>query len=310
MINFISQKRALGYDYFDSEGYLQKFDQMCLSFFPDETVLTREICSEWAIRKESECINTFRSRLPVIREFARFLNRNGESAYVLPVNFAPRAERHIPYIYTEDEISKLWSVFDNIKPCKNHPARHIVIPAVMRLLYCCGLRPCEARRLRTENVDFEHGRLEILESKGHKNRIIMMSDDLNEYLRIYDCKVKMIFPGREVFFPNSQGKTASNKWLVRAFQNACTETGLCQLGDYEPRIYDFRHTFATHRLYKWMNEGKNIASKLSYLRAYMGHELLSATHYYIHLVPGLYEKMSGFDYGSFENLLPEVECDE
>jgi len=42
----------------------------------------------------------------------------------------------------------------------------------------------------------------------------------------------------------------------------------------------------------------------------MGHESLSATYYYIHLIPGLYEEMSGFDYDNLENLIPEVECDE
>ena len=258
MANFVAQKRALGFDYTHSEGYLYKFDKMCESRFPNETALTREICMAWASRKEGECINTFLSRLPVVREFGRFLNRIGETAYVLPAGFAPKAERHTPHIYTESEIVQLWEFCDDIKPMKHHPVRHIVIPAVMRLLYCCGLRPCEARRLCVDDVSFERGSLEILESKGHKSRTVMMSDDLNEYLRAYDTQIKLAMPKRAAFFPNSGGKMPSKNWLVRAFDNACAKTGIHKTGNHKPRIYDLRHTFATHRLYKWMNEGKDL----------------------------------------------------
>ena len=42
----------------------------------------------------------------------------------------------------------------------------------------------------------------------------------------------------------------------------------------------------------------------------MGHTLLSATYYYIHLVPGQFEHMSDFDFSRSEALLPEVWNDE
>ena len=76
------------------------------------------------------------------------------------------------------------------------------------------------------------------------------------------------------------------------------------------RFHDLRHTFATHRLYHWMHEGKDLNAMLPYLSAYMGHAQLSDTYYYIHLVPGLLEEMSGFAFSSSEALLPEVETDE
>ena len=48
--------------------------------------------------------------------------------------------------------------------------------------------------------------------------------------------------------------------------------------------YDFRN-FATHVIRKWIAEGKNVSAMLPYLSTYMGHSSLSATAYYIHLVP-------------------------
>jgi integrase len=60
----------------------------------------------------------------------------------------------------------------------------------------------------------------------------------------------------------------------------------------------------------WMREGKDLMAALPYLSAYMGHAHMSDTYYYIHLVPGQLEAMSGYDFSKYEALLPEVECNE
>ena len=164
---FIQQKNALGYPYEESTRLLGHFDKMCRDRFPMECRLTQEICQTWAVRKESEGNNAFRNRLMPVREFARYLNRIGETAYVLPPNFARKGQRHIPHIYTEAEIAAIWQVADAIKSKRNFPIRHLVIPTFLRLLYCCGLRTCEARKLRVENVDLIRGRLEIVDKVGH-----------------------------------------------------------------------------------------------------------------------------------------------
>lgn len=254
--------------------------------------------------------NTFRNRLMPVREFARYLNRLGEPAFVLPPDFAKKGTRYIPHIYSKEEIAALWDAFDHLKPRKGYPIRHYVIPTLVRLLYCCGLRPCEARKLRASDVNLEKGRLDIMESKGHKSRIVMMADDVADMCRRYDETVSRIMPGRELFFPNSDGEIYCKVAIEKTFRIVKAKAGIVASGDHSPRLYDFRHTFATHRLYQWMREGKDITAMLPYLSAYMGHAQLSDTHYYIHLVPGLFEQMSGFDYSASENLLPEVECDE
>ena len=85
---------------------------------------------------------------------------------------------------------------------------------------------------------------------------------------------------------------------------------MCVLRKKYERSYFIRHTFCTHRLYEWMREGKDLNAMLPYLSAYMGHAQLSDTYYYIHLVPGQFEALSGLDFTHYENLLPEVEDDE
>lgn len=307
---FIEQKNALGFPYDDSIRLLHRFDRFCLDKFPDETVLTKELCLAWAVRKDTEQNNSFRNRLMPIREFARYLNRIGEPAYVLPPDFARKGQRRIPHIYSEEEIVAFWRALDQIRPRGGFPIRHLVIPTIFRLIYCCGLRPAEARKLRVEDVDLISGRLNILESKGHKDRIVMMTDDVKELCRQYREQVSRIMPGRELFFPNSQGCLYTKNWAEKTFRIMWAKTGIPVSVEKPPTIYAFRHTFATHRLYIWLREGKDVSAQLPYLSAYMGHTQLSDTYYYIHLVPELFTAMSRLDFSKYERLLPEVEINE
>lgn len=56
-----------------------------------------------------------------------------------------------------------------------------------------------------------------------------------------------------------------------------------------PRPYDLRHTFAVHRLTRWYLEGADIAARLRWLSAYMGHCDLTGTERYLRATPELLE---------------------
>jgi integrase len=308
--DFILQKNALGYPYESGTHHLWHFDKMCQNQFPGETQLTRDICMVWAVRRDGEG-NGFPGRLSAVREFARYLTSIGEIAHVLPSDFTKKGARRSPRIYTEAEIASMWEAADTIEQKRaDSTIRRMVIPVFLRLLYCCGLRPAEVIKLRVENVDLERGRLYIAESKGHNDRYVWMTDDVTELCRSYNSKIEGTMPERAFFFPSIHNKQCSKTWLLEIFREVLAKAGIVQLGQHPPRIYDFRHTFATHRLYRWMKEGKDLSAMLPYLSAYMGHAHISDTYYYIHLVPGMMETMSGVDCGTFSDLLPEVEADE
>jgi len=310
LTSFISEKHSLGFSYGESSRVLSLFDRFCAECFPNETALTKEVALAWAHRRDDETAAAFRARLTPVREFARYLNRTGENAFVLSQKYAKKPHRPIPHIYSQSEIAAIWSAADSIAPAYRSPTRHIVLPAILRVLYCCGLRPAEARKLRMEDVDLDHGKISVMESKKHADRIVMMADDLADYCRAYDRRMKLISPQREFFFSKADGSVFTRVWFSASFQKLREDTGITTTGTSLPRLYDFRHTFATHRLYQWMREGKDLMAALPYLSAYMGHVHLSDTYYYIHLVPGQLKAMSGYDFSKYEALLPEVECDE
>lgn len=312
IVHFIEQKHSLGFDYVSSEEILFEFDKFCAVRFPAEENLTREICFAWAVRRNSEGNRRFLNRLSPIRELARYIISIGKEAFVLPFCFAKKGQRHTPYIYSERELNALFEAADKIVVEKNNTVRHIVVGTMIRLIYCCGLRPGEARRLRFGNVDLSNGRIEIIESKGHKDRFVYIDGEVLELMQMYNMRISEIVPEREWFFPMRTDTKCSSAWLMRNFAELCKSVRIkpdefC-LSVY--RVYNLRHTFATHRIYKWLGEGKDINAMLPYLSAYMGHSELSDTCYYIHLIPKLLAEMSGVKYDAFESMLPEVRCCE
>ena len=307
IVDFIMQKRALGFLYADGEKFLYRFDQYCAERFPDEDRLTKDICLSWAVMRDTEASSSFRNRIGPIREFAKYLNAIGEQAYIITHNYGKKRVRLTPYIYSEDEIASIWDELDCIEPSESCLVRHLVIPAYMRLLYCCGLRPCEAFKLMASEVDLNSGKIYIRESKGHKDRMVMLADDVREYYRDYNERMAQIVYGRDFFFSTVDNMPYSLDAIRRYFNYVKEKLRIQKMGSASPRLYDFRHTFATHRLYHWLREGKDLSVMLPYLSAYMGHAKLSATYYYIHLVPGQLEAMSGLDFSRYNELLPEVE---
>jgi integrase/recombinase XerD len=308
--DYLKHKQSLGFKHEEQARILRHFDELCRTRFPRENTLTKDICFAWAAKRESESFGTFGGRISVLRQFARYLNQIGEMAFVIPSNWGHTVPRYIPYIYSESEIVKVWEYMDNLVPVPQSRTRHIVLPAVVRILYCCGLRPGEARRLKVDDVNLHTGKVYIRESKGHKDRIVMLADDAINYYQNYNENIMRLQPGREWFFPTSKGQEHQKYHLDSAFR-ACKAEVFADCASHNPlRLYDFRHTFATHRLYRWLREGKDLNAMFPYLSAYMGHAKLSCTYYYIHLVPEQLKAMSGLDFSKYESLLPEVECDE
>jgi integrase len=309
LTKFVEQKLALGFWYENSIRYLSRFDDFCCDKFSTATELTREVSFAWATKRGNENVRSFRNRISPVREFAKHLVRNGIDAYIVPDNFAKKPPRYQPYIYSKSDIAGIWAEFDKLAATGQYPARQIVLSAVVRVLYCCGLRPIEVRRLKLSDVDLIDGKLFICESKGHKDRIVMVADDLAEYLRGYNSNIGKYFANREYFFPSASGGFASSSWLNNNFLSVCKTLGICAIDGKPPRMYDLRHTMATHKLYEWMKSGEDIHERIQYLSRYMGHAQLTDTYYYIHLVPEQLQTLTGLDMSQYNNLLPEANYD-
>lgn len=307
---FLREKQAIGLVYNAGSDVLHQFDKFCLNHYPSTIYLSQELVLNWAIQRKTESANAFRLRLQPIREFARYLIRRGEKAYVIPTMFAPKTTRYTPYIFTNSELNALFVSTDNIPSKESNRLLGISLSTMFRLIYCCGLRPKEARMLQTDDIDFENELIYIKESKGHKDRLLPVSPDVLMLCKKYDSLVHAQIGERPFFFSDSNKQPYTKDSLKYYFRKIWNGTNLQSQRGTRPRLYDLRHTFATNQLMQWSNKNCDINVYLSYLSTYLGHAQLSCTAYYIHLCPELLSSEILNKFNMHQFLLPEVSYDE
>ena len=302
--DFIVYKRSIGYVYDGSERLLNRYVDYAEKAEAGIQYPIKAVTDNY-LAKISNAAGTLYGSVAVLREFSRFLLARGyRRAYMIPPKTVSQPVPEDPYFFTEEEISAFFRELDLIKPNKSFKGRELVIPALFRLLYCCGLRCKEARMLECRDVHLGELYIDVMQSKGPKSRRIFISQELSDYLYEYEENINLLFPGREYFFPSSAGfysSTAVSANFRRFWKKAFPDFVITT----RPRAYDFRHHFAWANLNRWAAEGLDVNAMLPYLMRYMGHQSVSETLYYFHFVPEFfptYKSMSA----PLEDLLPEV----
>lgn len=285
---YIEYKRTeLGYEATTEETfYAPNFDRFCRDLFPCKTELDKELAIGWVNAANGG--EAVANRASFMRGFARYIVLEGGDAFVLPNKMtAIRSGRPLPHIFTRTEIGAFFGAADSMAPSSRTPARHLIVPVFFRLMYCTGLRPQEARLLPSECFDFGNRVIRVVNSKDHRDRNVVVSDDVAEMCAEYSSKVEALFPGRPAFFPNSTGE---REWswdcMYGCFWDCWDRAGVVEFSGPRPRPYDFRHAFATNIIRKWKAGGIDVHGNLRILQEHMGHAELGSTLYYVHLVGG------------------------
>lgn len=301
--DMIEFKTALGYSRTTYSPQAVSFDKFCSLSFPTVSVLTKELVIQWTNAKTPG----FHGRACFIRGFGKYLLSVGEEAYILPDKYTGGRTAFVPYIFTDRELADLFMEIDRFE--SKEPFQSYLLSVIFRLIYTCGLRPNEGRRLRRGSVNLQTGEILISETKRKKDRIVVMSDDMLQLIGSYAKLRDAAFPDSEYFFPSKNGQPYSASWLQGRFKGFFAASNSDVDPDILPpvRVYDLRHRFASAALNRWLDEGRDLYSRLPYLRTYMGHCELSATAYYIHLLPENLVKSAGIDWEALRNMIPEVE---
>lgn len=120
----------------------------------------------------------------VIRQFLRFLQTSAGINTYIPVIPKVR-EDYMPYIFSDEELVKIFKASDNIsiKDKKADPAIVIEFPVIVRLLYSSGLRIGETVKLKLTDVDLVRGILYMYNTKNDKHRLVPISTDMLQILQ-------------------------------------------------------------------------------------------------------------------------------
>ena len=185
-----------------------------------------------------------------------------------------REPQKLPLVMSADEIKRLLAVASSLKT-----------RVLLSLGYGCGLRAREIVRLKVKHIDSAQKIIRVEQSKGRKDRNVMLPDEMLGLLRQwwkarrgYDTHLlplqeQFLFPGRK------PGTSMTTRQLSRLFRETAEAAGTKK----GVTLHTLRHSFATHLL----EDNTHIRT----LQALLGHAKLETTARYAHVATGMIAKV-------------------
>ncbi|MCR5746284.1 MAG: tyrosine-type recombinase/integrase [Lachnospiraceae bacterium] len=310
--NYILTRREAGFMFDNPAYWLFRFDRFCYGNKVKEEFVSKQLFDLWASRTSMESKTTQRNRLEALKNFSVYLNSIGIPSYI-PASL-PSPEKTIPYLMTDSDIREFFEQVDlyDTRTTKDSFKRMAgEYKVLFRLIYCCGLRNNEACSLRTEDVDVPNGIINIYHSKGRKDRVVYLSDDLQTLCSDYiDWLNGIEGYNREWFFPGRDINTHIQKTsLDKKFNEFWNATKISSSCDKKPTVHCLRHAYVIKRMNLWMDEDVPLNVMMPYLSSFLGHNGPMETYYYYHQIKDTFRTIKRKDKVS-SRVIPEVQHEE
>lgn len=291
---YLAQRRALGYLLARESHQLRSLADL-LEEHAANASFTTALALRWARQAPSGSDMAQSRRLQLARGFARFLLVDDPGTEVPPQRLLGPTHRRVPpRIFTESEVRALMEAADQLHPAGS--ARGLSMRVLIGLLVATGLRPGEGVRLGNEDVDTARGLIVVRSGKFGHERVVPLHESTVAALISYQavCAGLTIGSERGAFFRRGNGESLEIIHADYAFRCLCRTLGFsgAPAGHRWPRLYDLRHTFVCRRLLAWHEAGESVDIKMPYLAAYLGHQKISSTYWYLSAIPELMNVVS------------------
>ena len=223
------------------------------------------------LREETKKKLSTRTRARVVASLRQFYNylENRRLIDDNPMDSieAPKIEKHLPDFLSQEEIKKLFTVFNEQNPLELRDK------TMFEILYSSGLRISEACSLTLADVDHENQILTIL-GKGGRQRLVPYGEIGNRLIQEYlaSARQEILRKYESLFvFVSKKGGAISRKSAWRLLKRYMKRAGI----DRNITPHTLRHSFATHLI-------QNKAD-LRAVQELLGHMDISTTQIYTHL---------------------------
>lgn len=314
-LDFLRFKHSLGQKFEGSDIYrLRYICQQMNQAVGDIPILSKDTVLNIAQRRDGEAQGTQLNRIRILRQLAEYMVSVDMEAYILPGHFTQKYRYDFrPYIYSREEIADILDAADRMEYSPRSPYMHVVMPAILRVFFGCGLRSSEARQLKLCNVDLTTGVLTVEKSKNLVSRYVPMAESLTAYLQRYADAMGFSFntDNDAYFFPSPSGGVIHDTTLRDRFRAILLQAGISASNDGDfPRIHDMRHTFIVHSYARMTGElGLDLYTAMPIISAYAGHTNIKDTERYIHLPEFDYLNIVSAGAPFVDACIPEVTFD-
>ena len=184
----------------------------------------------------------------------------------------------IPLVLSRNEVKRILLMAPSLK------AR-----VMLSLAYGCGMRAGEVVRLRVGDIDGEQEIIRIVQSKGRKDRNVMLPGDILGLLRDWwkerpSSQDNGVAGPDRVIFPGYNGKHLSPRQISRLFKQAAKAAAITKPVTLHTSCRrrasgTMRHSFATHLLERGVD--------IRVIQALLGHTKLTTTARYASVATGM-----------------------
>ena len=247
----LAEKRAMGLPRRTEEPILSRFDSYCLERGLEGPEISRDFLSEWLERSPTEGGRDHAKRVGVVRQLMIYMASMGLRARI--PGELPKGGARLPHIMTGDERSAFFAQVDAYRPaggCAAYRRLAGEYKVLFRVVYCCGLRNSEACGIPSDRVDLDIGASAMAQSKGRKDRVVYMADDLTALCSEYLAWPRGLpGPRPDWFFPSRDpGKPLVNTSAGRVFGRLRDATAFAPECPGKPVARDLRFGLVTDRV--------------------------------------------------------------
>ena len=289
---YVGIKQAAGADFTSAAQLLSMFCRVV-----DGTAEIGAICDEQVrafLDGQGPLTRYWHRKHSVLRGFYRYAVSRGYLAALPPVLTAvtPKSPPScVPYLYTREEIRRLLDATARYQKQRFH-IPPLTFRTLLLVLYGSGLRIGEALHLTLADVDLAAAVVTVRDTKFYKTRLVPLGPDLQRVVRKYAARrAASRWPQcpDSAFFVDRTGAPLLIGTVRRSFRRLRARAGVMRTDGarYQPRLHDFRHAFAVHRLTAWYRKGADVQQLLPCLATYLGHISIASTQVYLTMTPEL-----------------------
>ncbi len=213
---------------------------------PDIEIIRKFLLAKQENGRSPQTINLY---LNAIKYFYREITKSDKK---IDIKFAKKSLK-LPVVLSRDDIKKIISAINNQK--------HRLI---ISLAYGAGLRISEAQELKVKDLDLEQLTIHIKNSKGKKDRISLIPENLVSELLHFTQDKK----NNDFIFESERGGKLAIRSLQAIMENALKVSNIKK----DATFHSLRHSFATHLLENGVD--------VRYVQELLGHQDIRTTQIY------------------------------
>jgi integrase/recombinase XerD len=292
---YVALRQSMGDDFKSAESLLRTF---CRHLGNDVEVVDVKANQVQTFLAGTGAVNRYWHRKYYLLQglYRYAISRGFAADSPLPTIVPKPPERFVPYIYTRDELRRLFNSTASYRKDHRKLEPH-TLRAILVLLYGAGLRISEAVALTLGDVDLPNAVITIRDTKFNKTRIVPLGPDLHQVLTQYLKRRNEAGHAQSMsapLFVMRRGGRVSVQLVQQTFRRLREYLGIKRTDGarYQPRLHGLRHSHAVHRLTSWYQEGADVQKLLPHLATYLGHVKIAATQVYLTMTPELLHEAS------------------